>query len=211
MTYTKLPSFTSTQSTGPTPTIGSTSFDDLSTLGKWPASQVINRISNIAVYDNGSNIVGIQISYVIDGQTSPVPVLHGSNNGNVNNVTLTNTDVLVGVHGGRLNSGAIQNMSFVVFDTQAGNINVQGPFGGTAITQATFGTFGPIIAFLGTVTSDVSVSQVCSRALASGRRTIICLWAFSQIFEGEKGHKGKKQLGYICWALFFPYFMHFVV
>jgi hypothetical protein len=58
-------------------------------VGKWPASQVINRISNIAVYDNGSNIVGIQISYVIDGQTSPVPVLHGSNNGNVNNVTLT--------------------------------------------------------------------------------------------------------------------------
>ncbi|KAH9977956.1 hypothetical protein BGW80DRAFT_1285062, partial [Lactifluus volemus] len=44
-------------------------------------------------------------------------------------------------------------MSFVIFNTQAGNVNIQGPFGGSEIPHTTFGTLGPIIAFLGTVTA----------------------------------------------------------
>ncbi|KAH9971180.1 hypothetical protein BGW80DRAFT_1207635 [Lactifluus volemus] len=152
MPFVRLPSLTSTQSVGPAPTVGNTSFDDLSNLGKWPASQLITRISNIAVWDNGANIVGIQITYIVNGQA--VPKLHGSNIGNVNNVNLINNDVLVGVYGGQLNGGAIQNMSFVVFNTQTGTVNVQGPFGGAAVPQGTFGTFGTIAAFLGTTTSN---------------------------------------------------------
>ncbi|KAH9971175.1 hypothetical protein BGW80DRAFT_1460695 [Lactifluus volemus] len=153
MTFTKLPALTSTQSTGQASATGSITFDDLALIGKWPASQVITRISNIAVFNDGSKIVGIEITYVINTQPAPVPALHGSNTGNVNNVTLINNDVLVGVYGGKLNGGAIQNMSFVVFNTQTGSVNVQGPFGGSAVPQSTFGTFGTIAAFLGTTTS----------------------------------------------------------
>ncbi|KAH9971170.1 hypothetical protein BGW80DRAFT_1446520 [Lactifluus volemus] len=143
MTFTTLPALTSTQSIGPTPT--------MEVLHLMIYRTLITRISNIAVWDNGANIVGIQITYIVNGQA--VLTLHGSNTGNVNNVNLINNDVLVGVYGGRLNSGAIQNMSFVVFNTQTGSVNVQGPFGGGAVPQGTFGTFGTIAAFLGTVTS----------------------------------------------------------
>jgi len=151
MTFTKLPSLTSTQSTGPTPSTGSVSFDDLSALGKWPASQLINRITTLTIFDNGSTIVGIQITYLVNG--NPIRELHGSNVGNSNNVNLGSNDVLVGVYGGKLATGVIENMSFVIFNTQAGNVNVQGPFGGAGTPQSNFGTFGTIVAFLGTVTS----------------------------------------------------------
>ncbi|KAH9971173.1 hypothetical protein BGW80DRAFT_1460694 [Lactifluus volemus] len=151
MPFSRLRSLTSTQSTGPTPTIGNVSFDDLSSLGKWPASQLIDRISSLTIFDNGSNIIGIQVTYLVNG--TPILKMHGSKDGTVNNVNLGSNDILVGVYGGKGKSGVIEYMSFVTFNAQAGNVNVQGPFGGTAIPHMTFGTFGPIIGFLGTITA----------------------------------------------------------
>ncbi|KAH9958695.1 hypothetical protein BGW80DRAFT_142221 [Lactifluus volemus] len=152
MPFSRLPSLTATQSTGPPPTHGNVSFDDISTLGKWPSSQLIERISNLAIFHNGSSIIGIQVTYLVNGKS--IKVLHGSNDAQAINVKLGSNDVLVGVYGGKLEDGVIQYMSFVIFNAQAGNVNVQGPFGGDAIPHTTFGTFGPIVGFLGTVTSD---------------------------------------------------------
>jgi hypothetical protein len=41
-------------------------------------------------------------------------------------ISFPGNDVLVGVYGGKLEDGVIQYMSFVIFNAQAGNVNVQG-------------------------------------------------------------------------------------
>jgi hypothetical protein len=113
-------------------------------VGKWPASQLIDRISSLTIFDNGSNIIGIQVTYLVNG--TPILKMHGSKDGTVNNVNLGSmfhylpqslsikcvndffpgNDILVGVYGGKGKSGVIEYMSFVIFNAQAGNVNVQG-------------------------------------------------------------------------------------
>jgi hypothetical protein len=44
----------------------------------------------------------------------------------VDDFSFPGNDILVGVYGGKGKSGAIENMSFVIFNTQAGNVNIQG-------------------------------------------------------------------------------------
>jgi hypothetical protein len=55
-------------------------------VGKWPASQLIDRISSLAIFDDGANIIGIRVTYLVNG--TAIVELHGSKDGRVNNVNL---------------------------------------------------------------------------------------------------------------------------
>ncbi|KAH9037092.1 hypothetical protein EDB85DRAFT_1938008 [Lactarius pseudohatsudake] len=99
--------------------------DDLTTIGQWPKTQAIKKITNVVVY-TGDIIDSVRITYDVEnaGVISPVTVQHGGNGGIPSLTFAVGADEkLIAVYGSRLvdaspyGNRTIVQLSFVVVNT----------------------------------------------------------------------------------------------
>ncbi|KAH9044182.1 hypothetical protein EDB84DRAFT_1436081 [Lactarius hengduanensis] len=99
--------------------------DDLTSIGQWPKTQAIKKITNVVVY-TGDIIDSVRITYDVEnaGVISPVTVQHGGNGGIPSLTFAVGADEkLIAVYGSRLvdaspyGNRTIVQLSFVVVNT----------------------------------------------------------------------------------------------
>ncbi|CAL1706512.1 unnamed protein product [Somion occarium] len=139
-----------------TPLYGSAqgdAFDDIKSVAGWPATQSINKISQIVVR-YGNIVDNITITYARTGGVAPETQSHGGTGGNATTITLSDTEFLIGVYG---QSGFVRNdygpssifkLQFVILDKATGSVRLEGPFV-NAHTGTPFAATGEVIGIAG--------------------------------------------------------------
>ncbi|CAL1706534.1 unnamed protein product [Somion occarium] len=129
-------------------------FNDMNISG-WPATQTIDKISEIVVR-HGGIVDNVTVTCTRTGGLAPETRSHGGTGGNATTVTLSDTEFLVGVYGQygfvREDWGpcSIHKLQLVILDKARGSVRVEGPFSqGTGIVGTPFCVTGEVLALAG--------------------------------------------------------------
>ncbi|KAI0260482.1 hypothetical protein BGY98DRAFT_1104644 [Russula aff. rugulosa BPL654] len=133
--------------------IHNTPFNDAIDIGGYPATQTIKGIVKI-VLQFGDSIDGFEVSYKLD-DSSVKRVHHGTTPPTqfkikTRTITFESTEILAAVFGRWLNNSvnAIDEIGFIIFDTEKLTTRQEGPFSATN-NNPKFYIPGPILAFAG--------------------------------------------------------------
>ncbi|KAG6912533.1 hypothetical protein DXG01_013951, partial [Tephrocybe rancida] len=160
-----LPALTVSEAVGYATVLGKdNTFDDVQTIGSWPALLDIKKVSQINIYTGSTTVIGIDITYYLqNGKTQTAS--HGKTTGN--NISfdagdLKATTSFVGFYGSRDQDGdkpVLRNIGFLIYDKATGVISA--PIGAvpalpdSVVKNATgFASLGVIVGFSGTTSAN---------------------------------------------------------
>ncbi|KAJ7481961.1 hypothetical protein FB451DRAFT_1444762 [Mycena latifolia] len=150
MAFPLLANVTQTRAIGASETRPNTrTFNDMVEIGEFPVNQRIEAIRSIQVFGS-ARVEGIHVAYRIEGGDDH-PVLHGRDSGLAHEVfEIGDNDYLAGAYGLRTEEGGVGSISFVVFESDGGRVEIKGQSGQPPSPGTPFSTFGDLIAFAGT-------------------------------------------------------------
>ncbi|KAG6908382.1 hypothetical protein DXG01_004880 [Tephrocybe rancida] len=160
-------------------------FDDVQTVGSWPARLDIKKVSLITIFTDSATVIGIEVIYFLQNGK-----MMGASHGKVTDRNtffdagdLNATTSFVGFYGARDKDGdkpVLRNIGFLIYDKATGVISA--PIGAvptlsdSVVKNATgFASLGEIVGFSGTTSSNgrpfiplsmstamLTVEQACS-------------------------------------------------
>ncbi|KIJ46834.1 hypothetical protein M422DRAFT_778290 [Sphaerobolus stellatus SS14] len=152
-------------------------FNDIQDVAGFPASLTIkttNAISSIVVY-HGGLVDGIQVTYNETGGTAKGTKQHGSidNSLNKDTITFSQTQSIIAISGRAGTTGygnRVIQLSFTVYDSSNGKMQVYGPYGNSAVGPAFHVTAnGAFVGFSGfAVDSDLSIGRSADQGVPGG-------------------------------------------
>ncbi|KAG6815353.1 hypothetical protein H0H93_010065 [Arthromyces matolae] len=138
-------------------------FDDVQSVGLWPSSLYIAKVSKITLFTGNTVVNGIEIVYDItndDAQTA----MHGNRTGIGHSYCLTGDQLFVGFFGAmddNVNKPTLRGIGFLIFDKATGALSNFGPFPSTDQPNVKgFASLGHVVGFSGSIAGNGNIGTL---------------------------------------------------